>query len=291
MKKINLFQSLLVSFCFLISVSIVFAQAPGDAKTPAQEQVIFATTTSVQDTGLLDVLKPMFEKQTSYKLKPIAVGTGQALALGAKGDADVLLVHAPAAEKEFMAGGNGVSRSLFAHNDFVLLGPKEDPAKVKGEKSITAAFDKMAKASSLFISRGDDSGTYKKEMAIWGKIKITPKGQTWYQEAGQGMGGTLSIAEEKNAYVLSDRSTFLARSGKTTLVVLSEGDPDLLNIYHVILVNPAKFPKINVEGGKAFAQFLLGKEVQDFLGTFGKDKLGQPLFNPDAGKPEESIGK
>jgi tungstate transport system substrate-binding protein len=258
----------------------------------AQEKtIILATTTSTQDSGLLDVLLPIFEKKTGYFVKTIAVGSGQAMAMGQKGEADVLLVHSPAAEKKFIAEGYGINRRLIMHNDFIIVGPSEDPAKIKGLKSSAESFKKIASAMALFLSRSDKSGTHVKEMDIWKAAGIKPEGEKWYQQTGLGMGQTLNVAAEKKGYTLADRGTYLALKKNLGLDILVEGDAILLNIYHVIEVNPAKWSKINVAGGKAFADFMVSKETQDIIKTFGVDKFGSPLFFPDAGKKEEELGK
>jgi tungstate transport system substrate-binding protein len=264
------------------------------AWTPVQAQqknIILATTTSTQDSGLLDVLIPVFERETGYFVKTIAVGSGQAMAMGKKGEADVLLVHSPAAEKKFMAEGYGVNRRIVMHNDFVVVGPAEDPAKIKGTKAAVAAFKKIASAASLFLSRGDKSGTHSKELSIWKAAGINPDGQKWYQQTGLGMGQTLNVASEKKGYTLSDRGTYLALKKNLGLVILAEGDALLLNVYHVIEIPQAKWPKVNAAGARAFADFMVSKEVQNIIKTFGVDKFGSPLFFPDAGKKEEDLGK
>jgi tungstate transport system substrate-binding protein len=258
----------------------------------AQEKtIILATTTSTQDTGLLDVLIPIFEKQTGYFVKTIAVGSGQAMAMGQKGEADVLLVHSPAAEEKFMAEGFGVNRRLVMHNDFVIVGPAEDPAKIKGLKSAAEAFKKIAAAQALFLSRGDNSGTHAKEKEIWKTAGVKYEGQKWYQQTGLGMGQTLNVAAEKKAYTLTDRGTYLALAKTLKLDILVQGDAVLLNIYHVMEVNPQKWPKVNFAGAKAFADFMVSKATQEVIRTFGVDKYGSPLFFPDAGKKEEDLGK
>ena len=256
-----------------------------------QKNIILSTTTSTQDSGLLDVLIPIFEKKTGYFVKTIAVGSGQAMAMGQKGEADVLLVHSPAAEKKFVAEGYGVNRRLVMHNDYIVVGPAEDPAKVKGIKATTGVFKKIASENGLFMSRGDNSGTHAKEMSIWKEAGIKLEGQKWYQQTGLGMGQTLNVTSEKKGYTLADRGTYLALKKNLHLEILAEGDAILLNIYHVIEVNPAKWPKVNAAGGKAFADFVVAKETQDIVKTFGVDKFGSPLFFPDAGKKEEELGK
>ena len=256
-----------------------------------QKNVILATTTSTQDTGLLDVLNPIFEKKTGYFVKTIAVGSGQAMAMGQKGEADVMLVHSPDAENKFIAGGYGINRRLVMHNDFIIVGPPIDPAGIKGVKSAAEAFKKIASAQNIFMSRGDNSGTHAKEKAIWKAAGIAQEGQKWYQQTGLGMGQTLSVAAEKKAYTLADRGTYLALQKNLGLDILVEGDAILLNIYHVMEVNPAKWPKVNAAGAKAFADFMVSKQVQKIIKTFGMDKYGSPLFFPDAGKKVEALGK
>jgi tungstate transport system substrate-binding protein len=255
---------------------------------PQNQDVILATTTSTVDSGLLDVLIPLFEKQTGYRVKTIAAGTGQALAMGEKGEADVLLCHAPQAEKKLVDAGTVIDYQLVMHNDFVLVGPASDPAGVKGKSSV-AALQLIGKKPALFISRGDDSGTHKKELAMWKEAGITPEG-TWYQQTGQGMGATLLMASEKQGYTLTDRATYLAQKGNLKLAILCEGDKGLLNIYHVMQVNPEKFSKVNAEGAKAFVEFLVAPATQKIIGEFGKEKYGQSLFFPDAGKKAEDLG-
>jgi len=260
-------------------------------QTPKQKNIILATTTSTQDTGLLDVLIPLFEKETGYFVKTVAVGSGQAMAMGQKGEADVLLVHSPDAEKKFMSEGNGVNRRLVMHNDFIITGPGADPAKIKGVKSSSEALKLVAKANALFISRGDNSGTHAKEKTLWKKANINAEGQKWYQQTGLGMGQTLNVAAEKKGYTIADRGTYLALKKNLGLNILVEGDAALLNIYHVIEVNVIKWPKVNIEGAKAFADFMVSKRTQDIIKTFGVNKYGSALFFPDAGKKAEDLGK
>lgn len=258
------------------------------SERPEKKDIILATTTSTVDSGLLDVLIPEFEKQTGYRVKTIAVGSGQALAMGEKGEADTLLSHAPAAEKKLLDAGVVTNYQLVMHNDFIIVGPADDPAGVKGRSS-AEAFKTIADKQALFVSRGDDSGTHKKELSLWKQAEVTPSGQ-WYQESGQGMGATLLMASEKGAYTLTDRATYLAQKGNVKLDILSEGDKALLNIYHVMQVNPEKFDKVNAEGAKAFVDFMVAPETQKTIGEFGKEKFGQPLFFPDAGKRLEDLG-
>jgi tungstate transport system substrate-binding protein len=274
----------------ITSVLLLIALALGACKSgPKNPDLILATTTSTQDSGLLDDLIPVFEKDTGYKVKVVAVGSGAALQMGQDGNADVLLVHSPAAEKTYMDGGFGKERLIVMHNDFVIVGPAADPAGIQGTATAVEAFAKIASAQAPFISRGDQSGTNAMELNLWKKGSITPEGD-WYVESGQGMGATLQIASEKAAYTLTDRATFLANRSTLSLEILVEGDNALLNVYHVITVNPEKWPKINQNGAKAFADFMVSKKVQDLIAKFGVEKFGQPLFTPDAGKTDAEFG-
>ena len=256
-----------------------------------QKNIILATTTSTQDSGLLDVLIPIFQKKTGYFVKTIAVGSGQSIALGQRGEADVLLVHSPDAEKKLVADGYGINRRIVMHNDFIIIGPSEDPARIKGLKSGAEAFTRIAGTKSLFMARGDGSGTEAEEKAIWKAAGINPEGQKWYQQTGLGMGQTLNVTSEKRAYTLTDRGTYLAFKKRLGLDTLTEGDPILLNIYHVIEVNPAKWPMVNAMGAKAFATFMVSQEAQAVIKTFGVDKFGSPQFYPDAGERDEDLRK
>lgn len=274
----------------LIVLLVMLLSACTPAK-PANPDLILATTTSTQDSGLLDVLLPAFQTKTGYNVKTVAVGTGQALKMGEEGNADVLLVHAPASEKTFMENGFGSDRKLVMHNDFIIVGPAADPAKIKGLKTALEAFKAVAAAQAPFVSRGDDSGTHKMELGLWKKAELAPgEADAWYVQSGQGMGATLKIASEKSGYTLTDRATYLANKSTLGLDVLVEGDAALLNVYHVIVVNPEKWPKINLDGAKAFADFVVSKEGQDIISKFGVDKFGQALFVPDAGKQDSDLG-
>jgi tungstate transport system substrate-binding protein len=253
----------------------------------AGPSIILATTTSTQDSGLLDELIPKFQQKTGILVKTIAVGSGQALAMGEKGEADVLLVHSPDAEKKFMAAGHGVRRRLIMHNDFIVLGPPADPAGVKATHGAPEAFRAIAAKAQLFVSRADKSGTHAQEQKLWQAAGVDPAGRNWYLETGLGMGQTLNVAAEKRGYTLSDRGTYLAMKKTLGMAILSEGDPTLLNIYHVIELDPARFPKVNAAGGKAFAEVLLSGEGQALIRTFGVAKYGSPLFFPDAGRRED----
>jgi len=286
----NRFGKIGVVAAALLFIACVFYAAP-ESVVAKQKNVILATTTSTQDTGLLDVLIPIFEKKTGYFVKTIAVGSGQAMAMGKKGEADVMLVHSQEAEKKLVAEGYGINRRLVMHNDYIIVGPPGDPAGIKGIKSAAEAFTKIASAESIFMSRGDNSGTHAKEKAIWKEAGIAQEGQKWYQQTGLGMGQTLSVAAEKKAYTLADRGTYLALKKNLGMDILVEGDAILLNIYHVMEVNPAKWPKVNAAGAKAFADFMVSRQVQEIIKTFGEDKYGSALFFPDAGKKEEALGK
>ena len=274
--------------CFLALVFSLWIFAAHGAEFTSRN-IILSTTTSTQDSGLLDVLIPLFEKQSGYSVKTVSVGTGQALALAAKGEADVALVHAPSLEKKYVAEGKLLNRRLVMYNDFIIIGPKEDPAKVRSTKSVTEALKAIERAKANFVSRGDNSGTHVLEKSLWKSAGIEPKG-AWYIEAGQGMGATLGIANERNAYAISDRGTYLAYGKRVTLPILVEGDRALLNIYSVMEVNPANGPRINSAGGKAFADFMVSPQTQKVIGSFGVEKFGQALFVPVAGKKEDQLG-
>lgn len=253
------------------------------AALQAQAKIILATTTSTADTGLLDHLLPTFKAKTGIEVKAIAVGTGEALAMGRRGDADVLLVHSRKAEDAFMAEGFGALRLDVMHNDFLLVGPATDPAKAQGQAP-AEALKRIAAAGAPFVTRGDDSGTHKKELELWKGAALAPAGQAWYLSTGQGMGESARIADQKQAYLLIDRGTYLALKATLKLVPIAEGDKALFNPYGVIVVNPAKHPKAKAAEAKAFAEWLVSEEGQALIGAFGKAKFGQPLFFPDAKK-------
>lgn len=265
--------------------------APTPSPAPAMTEMILATTTSTQDSGLLDVLIPAFEKKSGYAVKVVAVGSGAALKMGEEGNADVLFVHSPAAEAAFMEKGFGDERRLVMHNDFVIVGPSADPAGIKGLSAV-GALKKIAAAEATFVARGDESGTSTKELGLWKKAELDPKGTmpAWYIETGQGMGATLTIASEKGAYTLTDRATFLANKANLSLEILLEGENALLNIYHVITVSPAKWPEVNTAGAEAFAEFVLSAEGREIISAFGVEKYGQPLFFWDGDKTDADLG-
>jgi len=272
----------------VLGLAAVLAVAPVTVAQTPSTTVILSTTTSTQDSGLLDVLVPIFERKSGYSVKVIAVGTGQALALAARGEADVTLAHAPALEKKYVAEGKMTSRRLVMYNDFVVIGPDADPAKIKGEKTAVTALKKIAAAGSRFVSRGDKSGTHALELALWAQAGVTPAAP-WYIESGQGMGATLGIADDRNAYTVTDRATLLAFSRRVRLRTMVEGDRPLLNVYSVMEVNRANGPRVNAAGGKAFADFMLAPEAQAVIKTFGVARYGQPLFVPIAGKTDEDF--
>ncbi len=266
-------------------VGLTLSAAPAVSSSLAAKDLILATTTSLKDSGLLDVLLPRFEAASSYRVKAIAVGSGEALRMGEQGNADVLIVHSPADEEKFMAAGLGKDRKELMTNDFVLVGPLADPAGIRGRpvlEALRAIFEKR----TVFLSRSDNSGTDKQERSLWKRAGLEPKGN-WYLETGQGMAETLRITSEKAGYTLTDRGTFLSLTGRLDLQVLVEGDKDLLNVYHVITVNPKRFPETNISGAEALMDFLLSPAVQAFIGQFGRDKYGTALFTPFLRGPGE----
>ncbi|HSG44795.1 MAG TPA: substrate-binding domain-containing protein [Anaerolineales bacterium] len=249
--------------------------------TNQNKDLLLVSTTSTQDSGLLDVLLPAFESQSGYRVRLVATGSGQALKIGKQGNADVILLHSPDAEEEFMANGFGIDRRMVMHNDFVIVGPPSDPALILSQPEPVSAFEAIYASASTFVSRGDESGTHVKELAIWENAGLDPHGQSWYLETGQGQGNTLSIASEKGGYALVDRGTFLAYKTNLNLEILLEGDPFLLNVYHILTVNPEKWKGVNLEGARAFADFITSSKGQDIIAEFGVDEYGQPLFFPD----------
>jgi len=268
----------MTSRCILATLTVIGALlAGGCSGADSTDQAILATTTSTQDSGLLDELLPDFEHEFDCTIKTVAVGSGEAMEMGEKGDADVLLVHSPAAEDEFMAGGHGLTRDPVMHNDFVIVGPQADPAEVSGSADAADALTRIADQEAPFASRGDDSGTHSKELALWEQAGVEPSGE-WYLETGQGMGETLTIAGQKSAYTLTDRATFLATEGLTSTIAF-EGSDDLRNYYHVIVVDRGEEP---VPCADEFATWLQDPEVQERIGDFGAEEHGEPLFVPDA---------
>jgi tungstate transport system substrate-binding protein len=268
--------SRLVALC---GFAAVLATATAAAQFKAS--IVLATTTSTQDSGLLDVLVPSFEKATRIDVKVIAVGSGAALRMAARGDADVVLVHAPSAEQPFVASGDLIDGRAVMHNDFVIVGPPGDPA---GIRRLTSMADVMRAIASrgTFISRGDDSGTHTQELSLWSIARIDPRSLGRREETGQGMGATLNVADQKSAYTLTDRGTFLALRHSLQLTILSQGDPSLRNNYHVYAVNPARHTQARHAEARAFIDFLVSDATQRAIGTFKQAELGEPLFFPDA---------
>lgn len=249
----------------------------GCGRSAEPPSITLATTTSTQDSGLLDVLLPEFERESGIHVKVVAVGSGQALELGRRGDADVLLTHSPAAEEQFMAEGDGAKRWPVMHNDFVLVGPHDDPAKTADIDGIVSAFHAIAAAHAPFVSRGDESGTHVKEQAIWKEAGSDLQGD-WYIIAGSGMAAVLRMAGEKRAYTLTDRGTFLALKQELDLKVLVESDPFLHNQYSVMLLNPQKHPRLHHDAARRFAEFLRSPSGRNIIRNFGVATYGQPLF-------------
>ena len=257
---------------------------PASAAQGAAGAIILATTTSTQDSGLLDELVPRFEKERGIQVKVIAVGTGAALRMAARGDADVILVHAPAAEERYVQAGDLIDGRLVMHNDFVLVGPEDDPAGVRSLASAAEAMRAIA-ARGAFVSRGDDSGTHTQELALWAAAGIDPKSLDRREETGQGMGATLNIADQRRAYTLSDRGTYLSLRRRLTLALLFQGDEALRNVYHVYAVNPARHPRVKHAAARTLIDFLVSEPIQRAIAAFRRDELSESLFLPDALRP------
>jgi tungstate transport system substrate-binding protein len=298
---ISLFSALMLSACGPVVTSAPTPVVPTvrsnptattipTSTVPANPSLILATTTSTQDSGLLDVLIPAFEAKTGFTVQVVAVGSGAALKLGQEGNADVLLIHSPAAEKTFMTDGFGINRRLVMHNYYIIVGPAADPAGIGAATSAADAFQKIAASGTEFISRGDGSGTNAMELSLWKSAGIASVGQVWYVESGQGMGATLTIASEKSAYTLTDRATFLTNQNNLQLAMLYQNDSALLNAYHVIVVNHEKWPNSNLDGANAFASYIVSPAGQAVIMNYGKDKFGQQLFIPDAGRTDAQLG-
>jgi tungstate transport system substrate-binding protein len=271
-RFLKLFFALTFVFVFLAAVT-----------GSAASEILCASTTSTENSGLFGYILPMFEKNTGIKVKVVARGTGAAIEMGKRGDADVVFVHAKEQELKAVEEGLFVNRHDVMYNDFVIIGPPNDPAKIKGTKSAAEAFLKIDKSGELFVSRGDNSGTHTKELAIWKKAGIDPKGQKWYLEVGQGMEKTQRIANEKRAYTLTDRGTWLATkdNDKLEMAIVLEGDPVLFNQYGVMAVNPGKHSHVKYKEAMEFINWLISKEGQQAIASF-KDKLGNQLFIPNA---------
>lgn len=282
-NRLVLLLGLLTIFMMTVLAGCAQEEAPGPADNgqAVVKELKLATTTSTEDSGLLDYILPEFTKDTGYEVQVISVGTGQAIEMGEAGDVDVILVHSRAAEDQFVEEGYGVDRRDVMYNDFLIIGPAEDPAGIKGEADVVKAFTTIQEKQAPFVSRGDNSGTDKKEKGIWSKAGITPEGD-WYIEVGQGMGDTFRMADEKRAYTLIDRATYLNLKDNYQLEPMVEGSPELLNPYGVIPVNPEKHPHVDFEGATAFAEWLTSEKGQQMIGEFGVAEFGQQLFVPDA---------
>lgn len=287
-------KRLFVIVLLLLSVFMIACGKTGETPppengngSPPQEQVkgeiLLSTTTSTDDSGLLAFILPEFTKDTGYDVKVVAVGTGQALQMGRDGDADVLLVHAKASEEEFVAEDHGIERFDVMYNDFILLGPEDDPLNLKEEagSDIVKALSMISEASKTFVSRADDSGTHKTELKLWEEADIEPEG-SWYVEAGQGMGAVNQMTDELQGYTISDRATYLSMIDSLELDIVVEGDTKLFNQYGVIAVDPNKNDKINAEGAQAFVDWMISDKAQGLIKEFGKEEFGQSLFIPNA---------
>src|SRR5215510_8446905 len=282
----------MVAFARSLAVALVVAHAGLATSVIAQpsnpKELIILTTTTTQDSGILRVLTDAFAKKSGLTVKPIVAGSGDILKQGGRGEGDVLLTHSPEAEKTWMADGNGTSRRLVMYNDFVIIGPEADPAKIKGLRA-AAALRRIAEAKAAFVSRGDQSGTHVRELAMWQRAGIDPKGQSWYRETGQGQGLTMEVASQCQAYAFTDRGTYLVHARRIGLPVLVENDAALYNIYHVMPVNSAKFPKVNASAGQAFADWVVSPEGQAAIAEFGKAQYGRSLFVPAASMREQDL--
>lgn len=279
MKKLNL-----LSILFILVFSLVGCSNTKTTQESKPKSIILATTTSTQDSGLLDYLLPKFTEESGIEVKTIAVGTGKAIEMGKNGEADVLLVHDTKSEEEFVKEGYGVKRNDVMYNDFILVGPKDDSLKLKeisGDNKLIQGLNKIYDNKANFVSRGDDSGTHKKELKLWESSNLKPEGD-WYISTGSGMGEVLTMTSEKQGYTLSDRATYLAMKDKLELDIVIEKDKNLNNQYGVVCVNPEKFDKLNSQGAKEFENWILSEKTQKLISDFGKDKYGQSLFIPNA---------
>ncbi len=265
-----------------LAVSTALANGCASRTSAPPAEITLATTTSTQDSGLLDKLLPAFTSATGIKVNVVAVGSGQAMELARNGDADILLTHSPRAEEEFMTQGWGSSRQPVMHNEFIVLGPEDDPASIRAASNVADAFKAIAETQSRFVSRGDESGTHQREVQVWEKAEIEPAGD-WYISAGAGMSQALRMANEMHAYVLSDRATYLTLKEHVALMVLFEGDPLLRNQYSVITIDTQKHPHVRSSEAVKLAEFLLSEEGQRMIGAFGVDKFGEQLFVPNLG--------
>lgn len=271
-----------------MALALIATTCGPSTASPGGRDVIAGTTTTTQDTGLTDALVEDFEHRTPYRVRLVVAGTGQILQTAARGEVDVLLTHSPAQEEQFVRDGYARDRRLVMHNDFVLLGPTQDPLRVRG-RDARAAFAAVAAGGGPFVSRGDQSGTHVKELSLWSTAGVDPRGRSWYVESSAGQLQTLQLASQRRAYVLADRGTWLANRPVLDLALLVEGGRELLNVYHVMTTNPDRFPKVNREGALAFADYLVSPEGQALIATFGVSRFGQPLFVADAGKDEAEL--
>ena len=275
----------------VVATAGVFGACGGDDTGSAEgldhRPIVLATTTSTQDSGLLDVLVPAFEEAEGYSVKTVAVGSGQAIEMGRRGEADVVLAHSPEAEEELMASGVAGDRRVVMHNDFVVVGPRSDPAGAQGAKAVEA-FRRIARRQAPFVSRGDESGTHAKELSLWADAGVRSRGG-WYQETGSGMGATLAVAAEKEAYTLTDRGTYLSNAQARQLALVVDGGQGLLNLYHVIDIDSDAGERVNAAGGDAFAKWVVSRPAQRIIGSFGRDEYGEALFTPDAGRSDAEI--
>mgnify|MGYP006275121019 CR=1 FL=1 len=275
-------QKMFMSVLAGVALALTMAVNPA----AAEDSIIVQSTTSTQNSGLYDHILPMFEEKTGIQVNVVAVGTGQALENGRRGDGDVLLVHAKPAEEKFVAEGYGVERHDVIYNDFVIVGPASDPAGVKGMDDAPAALAKIAEQEAVFASRGDDSGTHKKEMSLWDSAGVDPTKASgaWYRETGSGMGATLNTGVGMDAYVMTDRATWISFGNKGEHEILVEGDTALFNQYGIIMVNPEKHPNVNVEAAQTFIDWILSEEGQSAIASF--EVQGQQLFTPNADQGE-----
>ncbi len=278
----------------LAAAAFVGGGCGGDDGAPAAPEqagearpVVLATTTSTQDSGLLEELIPAFEEAEGYTVKTVAVGSGQAIEMGRRGEVDVVLAHSPEAEEDLMKSGVAGGREVVMHNDFVIVGPASDPAGVKDATAVDA-FERIARERAPFVSRGDESGTHAKELSLWEEAGVEPPGR-WYQETGSGMGATLAVAAEKDAYTLADRGTYLSNERAGDLELIVDGGPALLNVYHVIDIDSGAGSRVNAVGGDAFADWVVSPAAQRIIGGFGRHEYGQALFTPDAGRSDAEI--
>jgi tungstate transport system substrate-binding protein len=272
-----------------LALLLLAALAGGGGPAPPRRDIVLLSTTTTQDSAILKALLGAFERRTRWHVKAIVAGSGDVLRQGASGEGDVLLAHSPEAELAWMAKGYGTSRRLVMYNDFILVGPPADPAGIKGAASAAEALRRIAAHGATFVSRGDQSGTHVCERKLWKSLDIQPKGKKWYRETGQGQGLTLDLASQLGGYAISDRGTFYAHRKRLELALLYEKDARLLNVYHVLTVDPKRFPRVDAEGGRALADFLVSQEGQRVIGEFGKAEFGEPLFVPAAGLDESKL--